>query len=257
MTKFARRNKRKVRDIKTKPKRKPPGAAVGKSSGLTIAQIRAGLKFPEMDLQSQDSLRMPLRSVVENGKITTVQDGSGGGTLTYDKLRYPYFCYMAVREGGFTQKQLAMLFFVDSDVIGQWLMFYPAFRKAFDQGRDEFLARELETTLLKKAKGYKYTEKQYTVDSNGNEICKKTKKVMHPDTNAIMFYLMNRHRQRWKSTSALAKENAVEEITDTHPDNPKEVEQSTPESAAKIIDILNEAGAIPSYVTGSNDTQDK
>ncbi|MBC2712877.1 MAG: hypothetical protein HGJ94_18365 [Desulfosarcina sp.] len=136
--------------------------------------------------------------------------------------------FVACSEGGLTDVKLSNLFDVSKSTITRWKNEFPEFWASIKRGKDIFDCATAETCLLKRIKGYRYSEvtrepvpvyKDTPVldedgiqflDEDGNPVTKKvvvgvelaiTKKVsksVAPDVKAITFFLTNRNPDRWK-----------------------------------------------------------
>jgi len=101
---------------------------------------------------------------------------------------------------GLTQAQIAIAFGVSVKTIELWVRKYPAFRDAYDRGKD-IHDHAVQTSLLRRALGYEYKEEKEVQgkDSIGRPYSFKTTTVKHvvADTTAMIFWLKNRHKEEW------------------------------------------------------------
>ncbi len=135
----------------------------------------------------------------------------GGRPTDYDPENYPRMAYVACMDGGFTDVKLAKLFGVSKATINNWKKEHPEFFDSIVRGKDEFDCAAAENCLLKRVKGFRYTE--ITREPSSKEpdkmvVTKKVSKMVVPDTKAIQFFLINRSRRdpqtgekRWNQIS--------------------------------------------------------
>ena len=71
----------------------------------------------------------------------------------------------------------------------------------------DLIIEEVESALIKKAKGYVYTEIK-TVDKGDREETTETQKEVPPDLSAISFLLRNFCPEKWSDKPTAAKEEA-------------------------------------------------
>lgn len=130
---------------------------------------------------------------------------------------------------GLNDKQIAANTGVNEFTFSRWKTQYPQLAQAIKKGRMP-VDVQVENALLKRALGYEYEETIEEIedvptdkkDSKGNPIYKKkrhikrVKKVLPPDTGAMIFWLKNRKPLQWRdrpeppmSTEALEKLDAV------------------------------------------------
>lgn len=107
--------------------------------------------------------------------------------------------YVACSTSGMTQKQLGVLFGVHERRIRKWMTKYPEFKEAVKGGGDEYDSGTAETCLKKRVEGYNWIEQTEEYDADDNLIKKKiVNKHVPPDTHAIIKFLFNRSRDRWR-----------------------------------------------------------
>jgi hypothetical protein len=148
-------------------------------------------------------------------------------TETYDNHRFPHIAEILCKEYGFILVQLAEVFGVVKGTVQSWIQTHPDFRTAVFRGREAFDTGRVEKSLLKRALGYKYTEKTernvFLIGRKANSDVEvavparevvTTQKELPPDVKAIMFWLQNRDSDRWKAVSYLnAQVNANKTVT--------------------------------------------
>jgi len=131
------------------------------------------------------------------------------GRPTKYKKKYARMAEVACREGGFTDLKLARLFDVTKSTINLWKKDHIEFSDSLKKGKDDWDSAKVETSLLKRATGYKFTEttkKSFAVKDEdavitGYELrtTKIVKKDIPPDTGACVVWLTNRMAKRWKN----------------------------------------------------------
>jgi len=123
-------------------------------------------------------------------------------------------------ETGASDGQLAKILIGQAtarSTISDWKKRYPEFGQAVREGKDEFDVGVAEKQLQKRIKGYSYIE---TVEESEDGpkgirvVTKKYRKKVGPDTTAIIFYLKNRHPERWQDKKNLAIESWDVKVTD-------------------------------------------
>ncbi|MFP4086398.1 MAG: hypothetical protein ACLFUL_06350 [Desulfobacteraceae bacterium] len=131
---------------------------------------------------------------------------SKAGRHTEYREEYAEQAKIACEEGGFTDHKLARLFGVCRSTIANWKKDHPEFKEAVQEGKDAFDSAVAENSLLKRVKGFRYTE--VTREPGGKEgdmvVTKKVSKMVAPDTKAILAFLYNRNRERWSNRQDLA-----------------------------------------------------
>ena len=163
---------------------------------LSLSDIRETLEIDPPVRTTQDGSLLPVKTVFDRNRKASkiiIKDKDNGGY--YDPDNYPYITYIVCREG-FTQKKLALLFFVDISIIQKWLLKYPELRKAYEMGKDEHDSLLLEQTLLQRAKGGITIE--VTSDGKGKTL-KKVEKEYLPSVRALELFLRNRNPNRWNN----------------------------------------------------------
>lgn len=127
-----------------------------------------------------------------------------GGRPTKYNAAYAPQAEVACREGGFTILKLSKLFSVTQSSIKLWMKNHSEFSAAIKKGRDDFNVMTAENCLLKRVKGYRYTEttKEPVMDAATKKTTLQTTKIVTksvaPDVTAQIFFLKNRDPQRWR-----------------------------------------------------------
>jgi DNA-binding XRE family transcriptional regulator len=139
------------------------------------------------------------------------------------------------REAGLTDAQLAKAFGISRQTLATWKTSHPEFKTAVQSGKDAHDSEVVEQSLLKRAKGYRVKEitreralpvqlkpgqlDDFDFDPGVNKsapgsniptaaapsaVLVTTKEVMKhipADVTAIIFFLKNRHPERWREKS--------------------------------------------------------
>lgn len=133
--------------------------------------------------------------------MARIKSATTGKIESSFKPEYIHQAYIACSELGATDIKLAKLFNVVKATIYNWKKDFPDFKEAIQLGRDEYDSEIVENNLLKRATGYKYMETATDLDKNGNVTSSRTtKKVQAPDVTAQIFWLKNRHPDRWRDS---------------------------------------------------------
>jgi len=106
---------------------------------------------------------------------------------------------------GATNEDLSIAFGVGISTIENWLLVHEKFSEKVKEGRDKFDNEKVEKTLLQRALGYTYLETHHIKGTNAKgqpyNYTRKVKKQVSPDITAIIFWLKNRHKERWADVS--------------------------------------------------------
>ncbi len=106
---------------------------------------------------------------------------------------------------GATITKLAKIIGVNPDSIYEWQKKYPEFSESVKRGRDIFDSEVVEQALFKRATGYYYKIKTFTLCGQDKLIITRiVQKYMPASVEAIRFWLSNRNPERWgnKNTEA-------------------------------------------------------
>lgn len=98
---------------------------------------------------------------------------------------------------GLTEMQIAKNMGVGYTTFREWKEKYPIFLTALKKGK-EVVDYEVESILLKRARGYEYEEVTTEIMQNGKKHIKKIKRHVPPDTTAAIFWLKNRRPDKWR-----------------------------------------------------------
>ncbi len=129
-------------------------------------------------------------------KPRKVGQGVGGGRpLQYQADKYPE---MAMRHCllGATDTQLADLFQITVKCIDKWKVKYPKFLEALRNGRENADAH-VASSMYHRSLGYSCKEDKVFCNQ-GEVTIVPTIKNYPPDTPAAIFWLKNRHRDKWR-----------------------------------------------------------
>ena len=126
------------------------------------------------------------------------KDNRGKNTTKY-KPEYDRMAYAACYETGATDSQLAKIFGVTKNTLRRWMGVHESFKVSVQKGKDEFNNRVAEDCLMKRIKGFDYTEKikEINPETGELEVVRTVTKKVIPDATSLKFYLMNRDRKRW------------------------------------------------------------
>lgn len=141
-----------------------------------------------------------------NAKSEKTAAKSPRGAPTKFRKEFILQAYTICAETGATDRQLAKIYNVSEATINNWKINEPDFLESLKKGKDLYDCKTVEECLLKRAKGFRYTE---TTREPGREadpqtgrakmvITKKVSKLVVPDVTALIFWLKNRNPQRWK-----------------------------------------------------------
>lgn len=99
---------------------------------------------------------------------------------------------------GLTFEQIASNMGIRRSTLHEWAKKYPDISDALKKGR-EVVIRELENSLIKRAKGYEFDEETYECNEEGAMVLtRRVKKTMVPDTTALIFALKNMSPDKWR-----------------------------------------------------------
>ena len=172
------------------------------------------------------------------GKHAPIKPRAGTGRKSAYRKEFDDMAKMACAKGGFSDALLAKLFGVSKSTVILWRGKHEAFAEACQEGKDIFAVSVAEDALLKRVKGYRYTEDTYhplalSGDENTGErmggleeagtdesgtgkmvLVKRVRKSVLPDVAAIRFLLVNRSRERWaeRQSTELAGKVAIENV---------------------------------------------
>lgn len=108
---------------------------------------------------------------------------------------------------GMIDTQLADFFEVHESTIHQWKIDYPEFSESIRRGK-AIADIEVVEALRKRAVGYSYDEVKIEESEQGKKKTITTKEVI-PDTTAQMFWLRNRHADKWSNDPSPDDEGSI------------------------------------------------
>lgn len=116
---------------------------------------------------------------------------------------------------GLTDEQIAKNMGISAVTLYEWMKKYPNISKSIKKGKAP-IDFEVENALFKRAIGYEYEEVETTIeeiDGKQRKRIKKIKKVVLPETSAMIFWLKNRKPEQWRKLNPVveAKLNAETE----------------------------------------------
>lgn len=130
---------------------------------------------------------------------------------TYEERVKPFLYQISIMMGnGYTLKQIWEWLGVAPHTFSKMREYFPELEKALTVGQDTAID-VVTNALFKKATGYVYKETKRKKTPKG-ETFEENTKIMHPDVQAIIFFLINRDSGNWKKnidTTALANNLAM------------------------------------------------
>ncbi len=116
------------------------------------------------------------------------------------------------RSEGASMAQIAERFGVDESSLRRWRVRYAELSAALQEGSAEAANARVEAALLKRAEGFSYEE--VTKVTIGKEPVRKkvVTKYVPPDINAQKFWLINRRKERWKTSPPQEDEHFGEQL---------------------------------------------
>lgn len=98
---------------------------------------------------------------------------------------------------GLTDEQIAGNIGINPATLYEWKGKYPEISEALKRGK-EVVDYQVENALLKRALGYDYQEERVEISQKDGRKVTQTVKHVPPDTAAMIFWLKNRRRDRWR-----------------------------------------------------------
>jgi hypothetical protein len=130
----------------------------------------------------------------------TPNSNKGGRPTAYHKS-FDKIGYELCRQHGYTDEKLADLLSVGLTTLKRWKEKYEEFRASIRRGKDEFDGENVESALLKSAKGFirKRLVKR-TLVRGGLQQTETTEEIeeVAGSVPAQQFYLINRNPERWR-----------------------------------------------------------
>ena len=97
----------------------------------------------------------------------------------------------------FTEEQLAEFFGIRMSTLKLWYSKHPSFKAARDEGKDSadgFVVN----ALMQRALGYTHKSEKIFLDRQGQVVRAETTEHYPPDATSAMFWLANRHPDKWR-----------------------------------------------------------
>lgn len=98
---------------------------------------------------------------------------------------------------GLTDEQIAHNMGINVSTLYSWKKSYKEISEALKKGK-EVVDILVENALLKRAIGYKYTERKVIHSDKDGDRIEVTEKEVPPDTTAQIFWLKNRKPEEWR-----------------------------------------------------------
>lgn len=120
---------------------------------------------------------------------------------------------------GLTDAEIACKIGISRSTLSEWKIKHELIADTLKQGK-EVVDIQVENALLKRALGYKYTEKtsELKTDPNtGDQVMVLTKQVVKevvPDTTAQIFWLKNRKPNEWRDKARSGNELSEDKINE-------------------------------------------
>lgn len=109
---------------------------------------------------------------------------------------------------GSTDEQIAEFLKVNIDTIYEWKKVHPQFSEAIKKGKDAYDSKEVETSLLKRAKGYSRIVERVTKTGDVVECVEE----VPPDPVSCFFWLKNRNPERWKDKQDIEHSGQIQVV---------------------------------------------
>jgi len=140
----------------------------------------------------------------------------GGRPTKYRPDVHPDIAYRALRDQGLDDPALAKLLGISKQTLNTWREKHRPFLDSCQKGRDEHDTSKVERTLLERAMGYEYEEEIHErrpvyEERDGKKVLVGTELVLTerrlkkqaPDVTAQIYWLKNRHPDRWNDRREL------------------------------------------------------
>ncbi len=122
----------------------------------------------------------------------------GGRPPIYDESFHPDRAYELITETGASNAKLARSFRVVRETIFRWLAQHEEFRDKVIAAQDFWNTQLLTGALVKKSKGFEFTETTREAIGGQMHVTKKVTKYFAPDTPALKFALINMAPKRFQ-----------------------------------------------------------
>lgn len=107
---------------------------------------------------------------------------------------------------GLTDEQISHNMGVTASTLYAWKVKYPEISEALKKGK-EVVDIEVESALLKRAKGFEYTETKMEQSAKDGRKVTITKRFVPPETAAAIFWLKNRKPEQWRDHPSSGDDN--------------------------------------------------
>lgn len=111
---------------------------------------------------------------------------------------------------GLTDEQIANNMGISKVTLYDWKKKYPNISNSLKKGK-EVIDRMVENALIKSALGYEYQEDGMTKEG----IVVPLRKVAHPNTTALIFWLKNRSPEMWRDNARLTDAQIKKALAET------------------------------------------
>lgn len=111
----------------------------------------------------------------------------------WDEVKEKLTLVEAWARDGLIEEQIAKNLGIGVSTLSKYKVEHVELVEALKSGK-EVVDYQVENSLLKRAMGYSYTEKEY----RDGELVKETVKEVAPDTTAQIFWLKNRKPKEWR-----------------------------------------------------------
>jgi transcriptional regulator with XRE-family HTH domain len=108
---------------------------------------------------------------------------------------------------GLTEEQIANNIGISRSTLSEWKKRFPDITDTLKRGK-EVIDRMVENALLKSALGYDYEEDGMTKDGDVVSL----RKVAHPNTTALIFWLKNRKPEQWRDKQNIEHSGEVKQV---------------------------------------------
>jgi hypothetical protein len=136
-----------------------------------------------------------------NNNENTPKTPHPGGRPTKFHKAYIRIAYQLCRQHGYTEEKVAELLGVHLNTLRAWKDRHPEFQVAIRRGKDEFDSENVETALLKRAKGFVRKRLMKKVVKRRGREYTETKEIVEEVAGSVRaqeIWLYNRHPDRWK-----------------------------------------------------------
>ena len=165
------------------------------------------------------------------------------GRPTKYKPEYDEQAYELCLQGAI-DTQLAALFKVCVDTIGEWKRVYPSFSSAIRRGKDE-LDSQVEKSLFKRAMGYEHPAVKIFLTKSGEVVEAPFIQRYAPDPTSMIFWLKNRRPKEWRESQQIEHTGTITHAVDAPPQETREewiARKQRELNATKAIDLVPSSG---------------